>query len=326
MVQHCRLHAEEGEVDLIHVIKCQHAGCSTIPSFGLEGGQPEFCKLHRAPHHKGLVGYRCSFAEGCAMRAAYGDSDVGTPRFCSRHRSKHHVDVMSRRCMHPLGCRRHVTTVVTNFTAACSSSIAPLEAAAPARGAQRRAAPACVHARCNQLGPGACCQGGERSAICRHDGRVRKGVRKGQRAGASRAAVGRGVRLREKSACAASGGGKRQADGAAAGVSSRDRRRARPKKPHPLVHLQSLGPALCLRHRDMASECQLSCNLTFPQAPARMDDIVPSGVAYAAMQSAAVVPPPPLILFSTGCDGVSRQPLPWRPVNAGPFPAARFVE
>ena len=56
MVQHCRRHAEQGEVDLIHVTKCKHAGCSTIPSFGLEGGQPEFCKQHRLSHHKGLVG------------------------------------------------------------------------------------------------------------------------------------------------------------------------------------------------------------------------------------------------------------------------------
>ena len=86
MVRHCKVHAEAGEVDLIHLIRCKHAGCETIPSFGFEGGQPLFCKRHRLLQHKGLIGYRCAFAEGCSLRAAYGDASAGSPRFCARHR------------------------------------------------------------------------------------------------------------------------------------------------------------------------------------------------------------------------------------------------
>ena len=47
MVRHCRRHAVNGEMDLIHLSKCKHTNCSKIPSFGLQGGQPEFCKKHR---------------------------------------------------------------------------------------------------------------------------------------------------------------------------------------------------------------------------------------------------------------------------------------
>lgn len=122
LVRHCRRHAEKGEVDLIHLSKCKHAGCSKIPSFGPEGGQPEYCKVHCAVTHKGLVGYWCSFAEGCSMRAAYGEQDVGTPRFCAKHRSEHHIDVLSRRCAFPEGCMRRVTKLVSNVTSTTATT------------------------------------------------------------------------------------------------------------------------------------------------------------------------------------------------------------
>jgi hypothetical protein len=50
---HCKIHKEEGEVDVVHKKLCEHfEGCTMRPSFSLPGDRfPRFCLLHKQAEH-----------------------------------------------------------------------------------------------------------------------------------------------------------------------------------------------------------------------------------------------------------------------------------
>jgi hypothetical protein len=52
-VLHCKLHKEDGEVDVVHRKLCEHfEGCTMRPSFSLPGDRfPRFCLLHKHADH-----------------------------------------------------------------------------------------------------------------------------------------------------------------------------------------------------------------------------------------------------------------------------------
>jgi hypothetical protein len=230
---------------------------------------------------------------------------------------------------------RHVTTVVTtvaaNMTMGCSSSspaaspvssASPRQASAHSAGAQAHGPLPRPSCRRRQSGPSDDFQlqgaFGDPAACrqnCRRGSKRRKAGVRGASLAPPQKPLSATGRIKAKSNESGDGGG----------GASRGKRRRQRKPSHALAHL--LGPALCSLHRDVASECRPSCNITFGQAlPSSREsrESVASSErdSYAARQSAAVGPPPPLFWpLSAGCDGMGLQ---WRTMAQRTHAAVRI--
>ena len=87
----------EGLADVKHK-KCEYPGCKTVRSYGVPGGQPQFCAKHKAEGMVHLMGKLCEH-EGCTKHACYGEAGLGeNARFCVEHKLEGMVDVKNKLC------------------------------------------------------------------------------------------------------------------------------------------------------------------------------------------------------------------------------------
>ena len=83
--------------------RCQHPVCMTRACFGVPGGPPSHCSVHRLEGMRDVINKKCQHPEGCSTLATYGipGSGGGGVTHCSRHRLEGMKDLISRVCRHP---------------------------------------------------------------------------------------------------------------------------------------------------------------------------------------------------------------------------------
>ena len=82
---------------------CQHPGCQTIPTFGLEWKKPTHCRDHLLEGMTDVVNNRCQHP-GCQTRPTFG-LKWGKATHCGEHLLDGMLDVVNKRCQHP-GCEK----------------------------------------------------------------------------------------------------------------------------------------------------------------------------------------------------------------------------
>ncbi len=68
----CLVHTQSGIMRAWRIRRCQHEGCTNIPTFGdAARWSAVVCKMHRQESHVVVVGRRCEFV-GCMVSASLG--------------------------------------------------------------------------------------------------------------------------------------------------------------------------------------------------------------------------------------------------------------
>ena len=76
--------------------QCAVEGCTTQPSFAVEGDPAKYCKTHAEEGMKSVRNKQCA-VEGCETRPSYG-LEGGPATHCAPHAEEAMVDVVSKRC------------------------------------------------------------------------------------------------------------------------------------------------------------------------------------------------------------------------------------
>jgi hypothetical protein len=82
--------------------RCAHEGCSKIPTFGLPGGRPSRCAVHKLEGMDDVKNNRRCEHEGCSKQPTFG-LPGGRPSRCAVHKLYCMYDVLNPRCKHE-GC------------------------------------------------------------------------------------------------------------------------------------------------------------------------------------------------------------------------------
>ena len=99
----CKIHLEDGMVDVKNK-KCKHpGGCKTRPCFGYPDEPATRCEQHKEKDMVNVVSNKCKHPDGCGTIASFGYPDKPATR-CAQHKEERMVDVVSRKCKHPGGC------------------------------------------------------------------------------------------------------------------------------------------------------------------------------------------------------------------------------
>ena len=92
----CKRHAIDGMVNVVSQL-CRH-GCTTLPSFNVEGGRrPAYCRRHAIDGMVNVVYERCRHG-GCTVIPSFNVEGGRRPSYCKRHAEVGMVSVKSKRC------------------------------------------------------------------------------------------------------------------------------------------------------------------------------------------------------------------------------------
>ncbi|CAM9235694.1 unnamed protein product, partial [Laminaria digitata] len=98
----CTLHKVPGMVQ-VRTKRCKHQGCEKIPSYGFSCKSREYCKPHALQGMVYSAGNRCRF-RGCSASGVYNHPGVRGGSFCQDHKEDGMVDIRPNKC-EVAGCK-----------------------------------------------------------------------------------------------------------------------------------------------------------------------------------------------------------------------------